>query len=199
MIISIGTEVYVALAKGPLTTSGNSGLPFGGHLIIINIAHTPTTNASETAEVDDYGARLSKFFAERDCDTVMWEVRQNDAIHAYRQVVAVPRSRLLELHTSLEERFIEGFASKDYNLEEREPGESEEYCRVILPKGSYVASIPARFDLQLPRRILARLMGLEEREEWRNCIQTPEEEAEDGLAWRSAFQPPEVTPLNDPQ
>ena len=188
MIVSIGTEVYVTLAKGPLTTSESSGLPLPGHLIIINIAHTPTTTESETAEFSDYSSRLTKFFSEKGCDTVMWEIRHSEGIHAHRQVVAVPKGK------DLEDDFVKGFAERNMSLEKREPGESEEYCCVTLPSGSYIATLPQRFDLQLPRRILAKVLGLEERAEWRSCIQAPEKEAADGMTFRNAFEEAEVLP-----
>ena len=78
-------------------------------------------------------------------------------------------------------------------LEKRDPGESEEYCRVILPSGSYVATLPERFDLQLPRRILAKILQLQERQDWRSCIQSEDEERADASAFRKAFESGEQT------
>jgi Protein similar to CwfJ C-terminus 1/Protein similar to CwfJ C-terminus 2 len=187
MIVSIGTEVYLALAKGPLTTAESSGLPFPGHIIIITIAHTPISSSTEAAEMDDYQSRLTKFFSEKGCHAVTWEIRHNEGVHAHRQVVAVPQSKLLE------DAFIEGFSEKKMVLEKREPGESEEYCRVVLPSGSFVATLPPRFDLQLPRRILAKVLDVEERMDWRSCIQDEEEEKADGLTFRNTFETAGVT------
>ena len=180
MIVSIGTEVYVALAKGPLTMSETTGFP--GHVIVIPIAHTATPSETESTEMDDYQSRLSNFYSTKDCDIVTWEIRHNEGIHAHRQLVAVPKDKVLE------DDFIKGFAEKDMSLEKRKPGESEEYCRVTLPSGSYVATLPPRFDLQLPRRILAKVLGAEERMDWRGCIQSEEEEKADGVTFRKLFE-----------
>lgn len=182
MIVSIGTEVYLALAKGPLTTNEVSGMPFPGHILIIAIAHAPLSTASESSEMDEYQQKLSDFFSERDCHAVIWEICHSEGVHAHRQVVAVPKSKVLE------EEFIKGFADKKMTLEKREPGKSEEYFRVVLPSGTYIATLPERFDLQLPRRILANVLGVEERMDWRSCIQTEEEEKADASAFRNAFE-----------
>ena len=41
--------------------------------------------------------------------------------------------------------------------------------------------------VQLPRRILAKNLGLEERNDWRSCIQSEDEERADAAAFRQAF------------
>jgi len=179
--VSIGAEVYLALAKGPLTTPEAVGMKVPGHVLIIPIAHTPMTTPSETAEMESYRTKLTKFFEARDCHAVTFEMHHSDAIHAHWQVVAIPKSKLLE------EAFIKGFQEKNMTLEKREPGDSEEYCRVVLPTGVYVATLPVRFDLQLPRRILAKNLGLEERNDWRSCIQSEDEERADAAAFRQVF------------
>jgi hypothetical protein len=180
--VSIGNEAYLALAKGPLTTPESVGMPFPGHVLIIPIGHAPLPSSAEISEMEAYRIKLTKFFEARNCHTITFEYRHSDAIHAHWQVIPVPKSN------SLDEVFINGFKEKNLTLEQREPGESEEYCRVILPSGSYVATLPARFDLQLPRRILAKILQLEERQDWRSCIQSEEEERADASAFRKEFE-----------
>lgn len=172
----------MALAKGPLTTPEATGLNVPGHVLIIPIAHTPVPSASETEEMESLRLKLTKFFEARGCHAVTFEMHHSDAIHSHWQVVAIPKAKLLE------EEFIKGFAEKNMMLEKRDPGASEEYCRVVLPTGVYVATLPVRFDLQLPRRILAKILGLEERNDWRGCVQTEDEERADAAAFRQAFE-----------
>jgi diadenosine tetraphosphate (Ap4A) HIT family hydrolase len=182
LIVSIGTEVYLALAKGPLTTAKSVNLAFPGHILIIPIAHTPVVTPSEAAEMEAYRQKLVRFFDARDCHAVTFEIHQAEGIHAHWQVIPVPKS------TSLDEEFIRGFDQRKMTLEKRSPGDSEEYCRVVLPSGTYVATLPAIFDLQLPRRILAKVLKLEDREDWRACIQTDDEERADAAAFRTEFE-----------
>jgi hypothetical protein len=172
----------MALAKGPLTTAESVGLPFAGHLLIIPIAHTALTTPSETAEMEAYRTKLTAFFDARNCNTVIFEIRHAEGIHAHWQVIPIPKSK------SLDEDFMRGFEDKKMTLEQREPGESEEYCRIILPSGNYVATLPVRFDVQLPRRILAKVLHLESRMDWRSCIQPEDEERADAAAFRAAFE-----------
>jgi hypothetical protein len=172
----------MALAKGPLTTTESVGLPFSGHLLIIPIAHTALMTPSETAEMDAYRTKLTAFFDARNCNTVTFEIRHAEGIHAHWQVIPIPKTK------SLDEDFMRGFDDKKMTLEQREPGESEDYCRVILPSGNYVATLPVRFDLQLPRRILAKVLHLESRMDWRSCIQPENEERAEAAAFRAAFE-----------
>jgi hypothetical protein len=181
LVVSIGTEVYLALAKGPLTTRELVGMEFPGHVLIIPIAHTPVPSA-ETPEMEAYRLKLAEFYEKRGCHAVTFEIRSSDGIHAHWQVIPVPKS------ISLEDEFIKGFSEKDITLERREPGESEDHCRVWLPTGTYVATLPARFDLQLPRRILANVLNVEDRQDWRACIQEEKEEREDAANFRKEYE-----------
>ena len=182
LIVSIGEEVYLALAKGPLTTPESSGLPFSGHVLIIPIAHRAIALPSETEEMESYRLKLTSFFNSLNCQAVTFEFRHAESIHAHWQMLPIKQTE------NLAEEFIRGFAERKMALEKRSPGENEEYCRIFLPEGSYVATLPERFDLQLPRRILAKILGLEERLDWRSCIQSEEEEKVDASAFRSAFE-----------
>jgi hypothetical protein len=182
LVVSIGTEVYLALAKGPLTTPESVGSPIPGHVLIIPIAHTPIATPTEASEMEQYRLQLSTFYEKRGCHTVTYEIHTLEGIHAHWQVIAVPKDK------ALEEEFIQGFAEKKMILEKREPGESEEYCRVVLPSGAYIATIPVRFDLQLPRRIVANILKLEDRQDWRGCVQTEDEEKEVAMTFRKEFE-----------
>ncbi|KAJ9157563.1 CwfJ domain-containing protein [Pleurostoma richardsiae] len=50
-----------------------------------------------------------------------------------------------------------------------------------------------RFDLQYPRRVMAKLMGLDDRLVWQECVQEQEDEKRDVLAFRKAFEPWDFT------
>ena len=129
-----------------------------------------------------YREKLTTFFEARNCHAVIFSIHSLEGIHAHWQVIPVPKSK------HLDDEFFSGFKERNLTLEKREPGESEQYCRVILPSGSYVATLPERFDIQLPRRILAKILQLQERQDWRGCIQTEVEERADAVAFRTAFE-----------
>lgn len=63
----------------------------------------------------------------------------------------------------------------------------------IFPKGEDIClKIPLnesfRFDLQFGRRVLAKLLGLESRMNWRDCGQTEQDETTDAEAFKTAFK-----------
>ena len=45
-----------------------------------------------------------------------------------------------------------------------------------------------RFDLQFGRKVLAKLLGLEKRLQWRDCEQSVDEEKRDVEAFKAAFR-----------
>ncbi|KAI4164936.1 MAG: hypothetical protein LQ342_001569 [Letrouitia transgressa] len=45
-----------------------------------------------------------------------------------------------------------------------------------------------RFDLQFGRKVMAKLLGLEKRMQWRDCAQTDEEEMKDAQAFKEIFR-----------
>ena len=47
----------------------------------------------------------------------------------------------------------------------------------------------ASFDIQFGRKVMAKLLGLEGREDWRNCEQTEEEEVKDTARLKELFEP----------
>ena len=49
-------------------------------------------------------------------------------------------------------------------------------------------SASLRFDLQFGRRVMAKLLGLEKRANWRDCVQEEAEEVADAEAFKKAFR-----------
>ena len=71
-------------------------------------------------------------------------------------------------------------ATLDGEGEGEDKGEEKE---MVLP-----LSEGFRFDLQFGRRVMAKLLGLEGRMNWRDCGQTDEEEKRDAEAFKGAFK-----------
>ena len=74
----------------------------------------------------------------------------------------------------------------DATLDGEVEGEAEdkgEEKELVLP-----LSEGFRFDLQFGRRVMAKLLGLEGRMNWRDCGQSDEEEKRDAEAFKGAFK-----------
>ncbi|KAL2757361.1 hypothetical protein ACRALDRAFT_2057153 [Sodiomyces alcalophilus JCM 7366] len=69
------------------------------------------------------------------------------------------------------------------NGEDRIKGSS-----LVMPLPRHDAADAPRFDLQYPRRVVAKLLGLENRLVWQDCAQSEEEENKDVAAFREAFR-----------
>ena len=67
LIVSIGENCYVTLAKGPIRSE------FGSHLLIMPIAHLHTADATVRTEMDKYRDAITKMFSEQKWKTIGWE------------------------------------------------------------------------------------------------------------------------------
>lgn len=105
LIVSIGSEIYATLAKGPVisSTDPESKVPGLGHLLLIPITHYPTfgkipmeTQIEVVAELEKYKSAIRRMFDKYDQDLVLFEVSResiNGLSHAHIQIVPVPKSK----------------------------------------------------------------------------------------------------------
>ncbi|KAF8322867.1 CwfJ C-terminus 1-domain-containing protein-like protein [Cantharellus anzutake] len=197
LIVSIGTEVYVTLAKGPLLptdpdTLSPTHVPGGGHILIIPISHYPTLSTIPTdlappvlSEVDTYRAALRTMYAKYGAVPVFFEMSRlsGKGGHAHIQVVPVPESK---------KDGVEG-AFSAYGggqvVWEDDPllvG----YFRVDLPDGRKMVHIlrpGVMFNLQFGREALAHYLALKDRADWKACSQSEDKETRDAEAFKDAF------------
>ncbi|KAG7112723.1 CWF19-like protein like [Verticillium longisporum] len=166
MVATIGEDSYLATAKGPLaepTTFTEHGINFPGHIIITPMAHTPTI-ASTTAEsysAADAQRTLDEMTRFRESLQAMVAAKSGHKLGAITWEIS--RGRNIHSHWQFH------------------PGT----CLVMpLPDGPDAP----RFDLQYPRRVVAKLLGLEDRFVWQDCAQTEDEEMADVDAFREAFR-----------
>ncbi|KAI4259580.1 MAG: hypothetical protein LQ352_000648 [Teloschistes flavicans] len=73
--------------------------------------------------------------------------------------------------------------AEDAAAEDDEGQEKGEQKCLVLP-----INADFRFDLQFGRRVMAKLLGLEGRVNWRDCGQSDEEEGKDAVAFKEAFK-----------
>lgn len=105
LIVSIGTELYVTLAKGPVISPNDNEckVPGLGHLLLIPITHYPTfgkipmeSQIEVVAELEKYKSAIRRLFDQYDQDLVLFEVSRESfrgMAHAHIQVVPVPKSK----------------------------------------------------------------------------------------------------------
>lgn len=199
-------------------TFSKEGLNFPGHFIMIPLAHAPTmvsmgdasdpesTSVKTYKEMTRFRESLQAMLAkvsEYKLGAVTWEISRSRAIHLHWQFVATPadliRKGLVEAGFKVEAENLSypEFQERDPSLEEQV--ELGDYFRVwiwaddgedkLKGKSLVMPLDPeSRFDLQLGRRVMAKLLGLESRAVWQNCVQEEEEEMKDVAAFREAFK-----------
>ncbi|KAK1036542.1 hypothetical protein LTR33_016334 [Friedmanniomyces endolithicus] len=128
---------------------------------------------------------------------VTWEISRNSGVHLHWQFLPVPvdmvRQGLVEAGFDQEAanlnypKFVKGFKE----MEEIEEGNffkvtiwSEALRKeMVMPlDGDF------RFDLQFGRRVLGKLLGLEQRTHWKDCGQTVAEETADAEVFKGVFK-----------
>lgn len=200
------------------TTFAAQGLGFPGHFIIIPLPHAPTLSslgspsdpASEAvrthAEMARFRESLQAMISAKSSHklgAVTWEISRDRNVHVIWQLVAIPAKMVHKglaeaaFRVEAENQRYPTLLTKDLSLEQQ--AGYGDFFRVWLwadngedkIKGkSLVMPLPAdlRFDLQFGRRVLAKLLGLEDRFVWKACEQTVEEETRDVDAFREAFK-----------
>lgn len=215
MIGSLGTDVYLATAKGPLTTAQTfPSLGFPCNILIIPLTHAPTIAAfgddqsrrATATEMEKYHSALhamvvaksKKDDGQSDLGSVTWEISRGGGVHLHWQFLPVPRDLIdrnlvqagfeVEAENLSYPKFVKGedefaeFMKGDYFRVMMWSGDTRK--DIVLPLDSSF-----RFDLQFGRRVLGKLLDLQDRTNWRDCGQTKVEEEADATAFRESFKP----------
>jgi hypothetical protein len=218
MVCSVGEETYLATAKGPLPaadTFAKAGLNFPGHFIITPLTHAASLSAAAMGEGEDAKKTFGemKRFREALQDMlagvsggklggVTWEITRARNIHVHWQFMPVPAemvgSGMVEagFRVLAEDMKLGKFVVKEFETADEVPGD---YFRVWIwakeGDGKVVGKSlllrfdeGVRFDLQYPRKVMAKLLGLEHRTVWQDVAQSEEEETADVVAFRAAFK-----------
>lgn len=215
LIGSIGTEAYLTTAKGPLTTSTTfPALQFPAHVLIIPMTHAPTlASIADTdvrkntyEEMEKYRKALQAMVEDvgkSKLGAITWEVSRAGGVHAHWQFLPVPIDLInrglvdAAFKVEAQNETYPDFEKREAWTYRDEPGDffraliwrpntqEKEYkeTSLILPLDESF-----RFDLQFGRRVLAKLLGLESRTDWRTCGQSQEEEVTDVEAFKQAFK-----------
>lgn len=219
LITSIGSDSYLTIAKGPLTTANTFpklGIP--GHMLIVPLTHAatfpamgdPNTIHLTYEEMQKYRVALQSMLeekAEGDLGAVTWEVSRGDGVHIHWQFLPVPSNMVTR--GLVEAAFkVEADNLKYPKLERQSPetaaSDQGDHFRVWIhaPKnkseeqngasGDTILTLPLsgnfRFDLQFGRIVMAKLLELENRVNWRDAAQSQAEETADAEAFKTMFK-----------
>ena len=213
MVASIGDDSYVTIAKGPLSTRSTfPGLNFPAHMLIIPLQHSPMISAmpdenrrATEIEMQRYRTALHNLLISKSkgadgrskLGAVTWEISRSGGIHVHWQLLPVPvdmvQRGLVEAAFDVE---AENLSYPKFVKSAREMAEAEEgdYLKVMIWSEALRKDIVLpldrsfRFDLQFVRKVLAKLLGLENRMDWRASAQQRVEEEADVTAFKEAFK-----------
>jgi hypothetical protein len=218
MIASLGTDVYLATAKGPLSTAQTFAphLDFPSNILIIPLNHAPTmaaipeadnARAASLLEMQKYRDALHQMVAAKSrgedqngkakLGAVTWEISRAGGVHLHWQFLPVTTDFIVR--GLVEAGFEVEAENLDYpkfvkSASERARAMEGDYFHVMIWTEDMQREIVLpldqsfRFDLQFGRRVMGKLLGLEERTNWRDCAQTKAEEDADANAFKAAFK-----------
>ena len=214
MIGSIGTDCYMTIAKGPLSTKTTfPTLGFPGHILIIPLQHSATISAipkeaarqSTGTELQRYRSALHDMLKAKSegedgqskLGAVTWEISRGGGVHLHWQFLPVPveliQRGLVRAAFDVEADNLSypKFAKSASEITGAEEGD---YFKVMIwseaLRKDMILPIDKgfRFDLQFGRKVLAKLLGLENRMDWRACAQDKTEEEADVAVFKEAFK-----------
>ncbi|KAG8438866.1 hypothetical protein GDO86_005164 [Hymenochirus boettgeri] len=195
LVVSIGDNCYVALAKGGLTLD---------HVLILPIGHYQATvdlSGDVIKEVELYKSALKKFFRTKGKRYVMFE-RNYKSQHLQLQVVPLPLSCCTT--EDIKESFI--VQAQEQGIELLEIPEHSDIKQIVQPGTPYFYveldsgeklfhRIKKNFPLQFGREVLASesILNIPTRADWRECKSSREEEESHTKTFREAFEPFDFT------
>ena len=174
LIADIGDEVYLALAKGPLTRE---------HVIIVPIEHVSSTSTdlseSLNGELENYMRKVNSLH-EGKC-AIFFRMSSNPTHHFHVQAISMDTGRLSDF---LE--FLEDFSFKlGYNFKTKSSGSTEHFAFFefsYISEGGQIVKLAHEFDpaaffpAQYGRQVLAAFLEIEGGADWKTLLHTEEDE-----------------------
>jgi len=218
LISSIGESAYLTTAKGPLTNSDTfPALGFPGHMLIIPLEHSPTiglirdeqSRQATASEMHRYRQALQSMVAARSKEApekqkmgaVTWEISRAGGIHVHWQFLPVVRDMVTRglveaaFKVEAENETYPAFQTTTAKDNDQEAEIEGDYFKATIWADGQKDKVMVlhldssfRFDLQFGRRVLAKLLGLENRMDWRDSAQTEVEETADVESFKAAFK-----------
>ncbi|XP_024967831.1 zinc finger CCCH domain-containing protein 64 isoform X2 [Cynara cardunculus var. scolymus] len=195
LITSVGENCYCALAKGPLVQD---------HILILPIEHLPNTLSSPPEceiELVRFQNSLKAYFKNQRKEVVFFEWVYIRGTHANLQAIPIPLSRA----SAVQDIFnlaAEKLGFKFMLLKSDKSSDGRKLLRtqfdgkcslfyVELPGGtilSHAVEENEKFPVQFGREVLAGLLNMADRADWRNCKLSKEEEIKMVERFKSGFE-----------
>ncbi|XVE97983.1 hypothetical protein REPUB_Repub03eG0066000 [Reevesia pubescens] len=195
LVTSIGENFYCALAKGPLVQD---------HLLIIPVEHFSNTlslPADSEIELGKFQNSIKMYYKNQGKEAVFFEWISKRGTHANLQAVPVRSSKaaaLKDIFSLAAEKLGFEFVSKKFNNNY----EGRKWLRtqfdknfscfyVELPEGSALSHLVEeneKFPAQFGREVLAGLLNMADRADWRNCTIGKEEETKLAENFKKRFE-----------
>ena len=198
-------------------TFKKQGLDFPGHFIITPLTHAASLSAAAVGEdeakktfqeMKRYRESLQGMvssLSKRKLGAVTWEINRARNIHVHWQFLPVPAALVSKglveagFRVLAEDMKLGKFTVKDFGTADEVEGDyirvwiwaeedNEEGGKVVGKSLLLQFDEGIRFDLQYPRKVMAKLLGLEDRTFWQDVVQTEGEESADVAAFRKAFK-----------
>lgn len=189
LVVSVGDDSYVALAKGGLVPD---------HVLICPIAHFESTvklTEEVLMEIEKYKRALRKLFHSEGKSCVIFE-RNFYTQHLQLQVIPIPRTDVEELKDIFREH---GDSS---SLAMRDVAANTELKQVVSIGAPYFVvefdneerllhRVSLKMPLQFGREVVASpsLLNLPDRVNWKDCKVSEDEEKKMAATFRKKFQP----------
>ncbi|VFQ83023.1 unnamed protein product [Cuscuta campestris] len=192
LIASVGEYYYCTLAKGPLVPD---------HVLILPVEHEPSTLSLSSEcelELERFQNALRAYFKKNGKEAVFFEWVFKRRTHANLQVVPVPSNRVGALQNifnlAAERLGIKFTTTKGFKAREQLRTEFDKTCSLFyveLPGDtilSHVVKEHENFPSQFGREVLAGLLQMADRADWKNCALSKEEEMKMVESFKSGFQ-----------
>ncbi|ORX55121.1 hypothetical protein DM01DRAFT_1286543 [Hesseltinella vesiculosa] len=197
LIGSIGENVYLTLAKGPLVAPSTCPVSGGGHVLLIAINHYPDFGRAPDdikqeveTELKQYKDGLRQYFDSFGYEMVTYQIAREPhrgMAHAHMQILAVPKN----LSDHIEQVAQQEAKMAGFNLATHRSDEDHDYFEMELPNGKrliHALSPKERFNLQFGRLVLANALDTPDRMDWKACAQGMEEEKQACKEFKAAFK-----------
>ncbi|XP_058073972.1 zinc finger CCCH domain-containing protein 64 [Magnolia sinica] len=198
LVSSIGESCYCALAKGPLVED---------HFLIIPVEHCPNTLSvapEVEKELQRYKDALKIYFKNQRKVVVFyeWLSKQGLSMHANLQAIPIPLSKASDVHR----HFILAAKKLGFEFEVINPSnhssEGRKSLRSLfdgkssffyleLPEGTILfhsVEDKEKFPVQFGREVLAGMLSVMDKADWRNCKLSKEDEIQMVESFKKGFE-----------
>ncbi|KAL2533213.1 Zinc finger CCCH domain-containing protein 64 [Abeliophyllum distichum] len=191
LITTIGEHYYCALAKGPLVQD---------HLLIIPVEHSPNTLSLPSdceKELSRFQSSLKAYFKNQGKEVVFFEWVSKKGTHANLQAVPIPSSRassaedIFNLANKLGFKFSTSKNSEGRKMLRTHFDRNFSLFYVEVPGGtilSHAVEENEKFPVQFGREVMAGLLNIADKADWRNCQLSKDEESKMAEGFKSRFE-----------